>query len=321
MHKRLASFAAHVYAGRSAKQVRMDYYISWTHSDPIYQRQLANIRTLVSPPNVSQSWTIHDWPTLPRSMIVDSGAFQYYRTGRSPTPQAALTRQLQMITDQSLPVGICHLDTPLIGTRNLAELERRITQTLSNARWLMKHSTTDGLPPNIQPIGVIQGYSVERVYVVAQALADMGYTTFAVGSLAALVAKDKAEVLRRVEAALEAVGTNIHILGVSSFAILDELARLGVQSADSGAPMHEAWRGGIIYSQPLRRYKLPSPHFQEWRRSYSFAEILDSPLPCDCPVCREDSSRLMQPRGKPFVNMRALHNCYQLMRELAMLPA
>lgn len=299
----------------------MDYYISWTHSDPIYQQQLTNIRTLVSPPNVSQSWTIRDWPALPAALIVDSGAFQHYRTGRSPTPQAALSRQLQIIADLPLPAGICHLDAPLIGTRNLAELERRTTETLSNARWLMQHSITYGLPPNVQPIGVIQGYSVERVYVVAQALADMGYTAFAVGSLAALVANDQAEVLRRVEAALEAVGTNIHILGVSSFAIVAELARLGVQSADSGAPMHEAWRGGIIYSQPLRRYKIPSAHFQEWRRSYTFAEILERPLPCECPVCREDSARLMQPRGKPFVNLRALHNCYHLMRELALLAA
>jgi 7-cyano-7-deazaguanine tRNA-ribosyltransferase len=298
----------------------MNYYISWTHSDPIYQQYLHHMRILVSPPNVSQAWQIGDWTHLPVAAIIDSGAFQYYRTGQNPSPEAVLSRQLRMGAGQTLPIGMCHLDVPLLGTRNLVELERRLTMTLSNARWLMEHLTTQALPIHVSPIGVIQGYSVERVYVVAQTLADMGYTTFAIGSLAGMVAHDKSEVLRRVEAALEAVGTSIHVLGVSSFAILADLARLGIESADSGAPIHEAWRGGILYSQPLRRYKLASPHFQEWRRSYSFAEILDRPLPCDCPVCREDSTRLMQPRGKTFVNLRAIHNCYHLMREISSLP-
>lgn len=297
----------------------MNYFISWTHSDPVYQQHLDDIRVLVSPPNVSQVWRVCSWPTPPIDLIIDSGAFQYYRTGRSPTPGEALSRQLQMLEGYDGPVSICHLDVPLMGTRNLAELDRRILQTLTHAQWLIKYIEDHGLTPQIEPIAVIQGYSVERVFVVAQALADMGYQSFAVGSLAAMVASDKTEVLRRVEAALEAVGPNLHILGISSLTLLSDLARLGVQSADSGTPMHEAWRGGLIYSDPLRRYKIPSPHFREWRRSYNFAEILDTPLPCDCPVCQEDHECLLEPRGKVYVNLRAVHNCYHLMRELVAL--
>ena len=300
----------------------MHYYVSWTHSDPIYHAELEDISVLVSPPNVSRAWRVSDWPALPQRLIIDSGAFQYLRSARQPEPQAVLAQQLAMIahaTDalSAASIGLCHLDVPLRGTRNIAELDRRVERNLEQARWLMETCEATPLPAGVYPIGVIQGYTVERVYVVAQALADLGYTSFALGSLAGMVASGRDELLRRVEAALEAVGPDLHILGVSSPTILPELAKLGVRSVDSGAPIHEAWRGGLFYSRPFQRYKVASPHFTEWRRSYSFAEVLSEPLPCDCPVCQEDRARLLIVPGKQYVNLRALHNCYHLARELA----
>lgn len=299
----------------------MDYYVSWSHSDPVYQLHLPGAHILVSPPNVNLVWHVSNWPVLPAMLVIDSGAFQYQREGRSANPADVLSRQLQMVQGTSISTGICHLDVPMLGTRNLAELDRRVDQNLSNARWLIDYTLTHGLPPNIRPIGVIQGYSVDSIYAVALALAEMGYTCFALGSLAGMVASSKDELFRRVEAALEAVGPNLHVLGVSSVSVLSQLARLGIASADSGAPIHEAWRGGLFYSQPFRRYKLPSAYLKEWRRSYSFAEILAEPLPCQCPVCQQDSRHLMEPRGKAWVNLRAIHNCYHLTRELTHITA
>jgi len=293
----------------------MDYYVAWTHSDPVYQNYLPDARVLVGPPNVNLAWRASVWQKPPAALIIDSGAYQYYRAGKSPTPDLVLARQLNMVAGMSMPVAICHLDVPLIGARSVAERAMRIRQNLQNARWLTHH--TRELPQGVQPIGVIQGDSVESIYESARSLADMGYQSFALGSLARMVAGARLELLRRVEAALEAIGDCLHILGVSSAAIIPELARIGVQSFDSGAPAHEAWRGGIIYSTPYRRYKIASPHFREWARSYGFAEILNEPLPCDCPVCCEDSSRLLLIPGKLFVNLRAIHNCYHLMRVAA----
>jgi 7-cyano-7-deazaguanine tRNA-ribosyltransferase len=299
----------------------MHYYVAWTHSDPVYQQHLPGARVLVGPPNVSLAWRARDWPALPAALIVDSGAYQYRKEGRSPAPAWVLERQLQMAEGLDIPVGVCHLDVPVLGTRSLAELDRRVATNLEHAQWLIGRVRAQPLPPNVQPIGVIQGHTVETVYTVAQVLADMGYTSFALGSLAGLVASSRDELYRRVEAALEAVGPAIHILGVSSAAVLARLASLGVESADSGAPAHEAWRGGVFYSDPFRRYKVPSPHFEEWQRSYNFAEVLAEPLPCDCPVCRDDSSRLLRPRGKEFIRLRALHNYYHLDRELRLVTA
>ena len=295
----------------------MDYYISWTHSDPIYQQHLPGSRVLVSPPSVNLSWTVNRWPIAPHSLLVDSGAFQHYRTGRKIMPEQVLRRQVALVDNTPVPVGLCHLDVPMMGAHNLDELNLRMHQSLLNARWLIEQAIHYPLPEHARLIGVIQGYSRESIYNSALALAEMGYTNFALGSLARMVASSRNELVSRVEAALEAVGPRIHVLGVSSVAVLPELARLGIESTDSGAPIHEAWRGGIFYSRPFRRFKLASPRMREWSRTYSFAEILDAPLPCDCPVCREDSTRLMHPQGKIYINLRALHNTYHLAREIA----
>lgn len=295
----------------------MRYYISWTHSDPVYHQTLPDLGVLVSPPNVNQVWTIRQWPSAPSCLLLDSGAFQFLRSNSRPSPREALQRQLRMLADGTLPAAFCHLDVPLIGARESGDLQRRMTTSLENAHWLITHADDEHVPSSVELVGVIQGHTVATVYNVACALADMGYTRFAVGSLAPLAASSQDEALRRIEAAMEAVGTNLHILGVSTVTLLPRLARLGIRSADSAAPMREAWLGGVFYSRPFRRYKLPSPHFREWRRTYGFAELLTTPEPCDCPVCREDASHILEVSGKRFVNLRALHNCYHLAREIA----
>jgi len=292
----------------------MKYFVSWTHSDPVYQRYLPDVRALVSPPNVSQTWCAGDWPCPPAELIIDSGAFQHHRAGRAPSPEEVLQRQLRVARGLGAPAAICHLDVLMIGARSPEEATRRATLSLAQAHWLISYTESNRLDQQLEPIGVIQGQSVEQVFYVAQALAAMGYRRFALGSLAAKVAGARGEVLRRVEAALEAVGPRLHILGVSSVPVLASLARLGVESADSGAPIKEAISGGVLYSDPYRRYKLPSPHFREWSRSYGLAEILEAPLPCDCPVCREGAEAMMELRGKAAVNLRAIHNYYHLRR-------
>ncbi len=298
----------------------MQYFVSWTHSDPIFPAFFPDVRLLISPPNVNQVWQVRDWPHLPAHLLLDSGAFQYHREQRIIDPAFALERQLHLAADLDLPVGLCHLDTLVRGASNSAEIERRIVQNLTHARWLIDHVQAAGLPQRLYPIGVIQGASVEHVYTVARTLADLGYTRFALGSLASMVANARDAVLRRVEAALEAVGPQVHVLGVSSVALLSELAHTGITSVDSGAPLHEAWRGGLFYSEPFRRFKIDSPYFREWSRTYSFAEVLEEPLPCDCPVCREDASRLLHRTGKRFINLRSLHNYYHLRRALEAAP-
>lgn len=292
----------------------MKYFVAWTHSDPVYQQYLPDARVLISPPNVSQTWQIRSWASQPSELIIDSGAFQHYRAGRSPNPQAVLEQQLHIVADMRTPVAFCHLDLLVARARNATEADAWAGQSLRHARWLINALPKLNNPSAIEPIGVIQGQNVEQIFYVAQALADMGYQRFALGSLAGMVSNARGDILRRVEAALEAVGTRIHVLGIGSAGLLAELAQLGVESADSSSPIKEAARGGVIYSNPYRRFKLASAHFREWSRNYGFAEILEEPLPCDCPICREDPLMMLELRGKRAVNQRAVHNYYHLRR-------
>src|SRR4051794_32640309 len=112
----------------------MQYYISWTHSDLVYQQHLHDIGVLVSPPNVSLAWKATDWPSMPRLLIIDSGAFQYHRERRRPSPREALERQLYILSGlgDTTPIGICHLDIPMLGTRDVVELQCRVQTSLDN---------------------------------------------------------------------------------------------------------------------------------------------------------------------------------------------
>src|ERR687886_947579 len=101
----------------------MQYYISWTHSDPVYHVQLGPIPVLVSPPNVSLAWHVGMWSELPPALIIDSGAYQYHREGRIVEASDALSRQLHIAAEYNLPTVLCHLDIPMLGTRSLAELD------------------------------------------------------------------------------------------------------------------------------------------------------------------------------------------------------
>lgn len=293
----------------------MKYYVAWVDSDPVFQEYLPSVGVLVSPPSVTHAWHTKQWPTAPLSLILDSGGYQNRRRRLSLTPDEVLKRQLHILADYPGSVGICHFDVPPVGKQGVSARDRHLAQNLAHAEWLLLQAKQLSLPENAYLIGVIQGYDIETVFFSGLALADLGYQHFALGSLAGMVASSRERLLRRVEAALEAVGPNLHILGVSSPPLLAELVRLGIRSADSSAPMHEAWRGGLFYSRPFRRFKIPSPHFKEWQRSYSFAEVLPAPLPCECPVCQTDTSMLMQPLGRQAIHRRAIHNCYHLMRE------
>jgi 7-cyano-7-deazaguanine tRNA-ribosyltransferase len=293
----------------------VQYYIAWTHSDAVYHHYIADVGMLVSPPNVNLAWTVEKWPALPKQLMIDSGGFQYCKEGRAVEPHAALARQLQMLAGAAIPTQICHLDIPLLGACSRRDCDRRVSRNLKNASWLIEHLRRAPLSASITPIGVIQGYDEISIYHAARALADMGYSTFALGSLVPIATHNLSEVIHRIEVAVEAIGSNLHILGVSSVKVMERIATLRIRSFDSSAPITESWRGGIFYSQPLRRYKIPSPHLKEWARSYQWGEILEEPLPCICPVCRHDSQSIMSFRGKQMINLRAVHNCFHLHRE------
>lgn len=294
----------------------MDVFFAWAHSDPYYHAVVPHCGMLVSVPNVSSVWTVRRFPNLPARLMIDSGGYQALK-GETPSVRSTFLRQVEMAA--GVPGTLfCALDAPL-PKGGLAPRERyaRVERTIANA-YAYKALAAE-LSPALpgQLLAIIQGDDLASIRYCAEELARIGFARYGLGSLAMLY--NPQEIVRRVTAALDIVGPNLHVFGVSATSTMRELAHMGVGSVDTARPMHAAVYNVVFYSQPFRRYGILGTQYQRGNAKFSRDRELSSPLPCDCPPCREQPSRLLAPRGQAAIHHRALHNGYHLAREVASL--
>ena len=64
---------------------------------------------------------------------------------------------------------------------------------------------------------------------------------------------------------------------------------------------------------PLKRYVL-APNSEQKQRDifFNFRDSLSKPLPCNCPICIDDKSRLLPLNGTKAKHDRAVHNYFQI---------
>jgi tRNA-guanine family transglycosylase len=295
----------------------MEIYFAWAHSDPYYPRVVPDCGILVSVPNVTGVWTTERFPFPPRSLMVDSGGYQVLR-GEERGLRATFDRQVS-IAGHLTNALICVLDVPIPrGYISPRERHRCLERTLANA--YAYHAWWQETPraETWELLAVIQGNDLDSIQFCAGELKRLGFSRYGLGSLAGLY--HTAEIVRRVEAAMEIVGPGIHVFGVSAMATMRELARLGVGSIDTARHMHGAIYNELLYSEPFRRYGVVGSVYRADRQKFPRNRELAIPLCCTCPPCRENSMGLVALRGQRPVHHRALHNCYHLHRELSRLP-
>lgn len=281
-----------------------------------------NCSMLVSPPNVPKNWSVEKIYPEPRSIMVDSGAFKYIDDVGvlGISQKEAFQSQLRVLGNHR-PGILCHLDFPIPRKSNLSveEKQSRVEITIENAKifhdlFLDNFDEADG----VLPLGVIQGWNDQSVEYCARELKSIGFSLFGVGSVARLSRINRKEIVRRV-VRISKIVQPLHLFGVTSIQLMKVFGTLsGVNSLDSSTPIKEAIYSGIMYSDPLRRYKIGTPHFKRvWKRRYGYAKILNKPLPCLCFVCKNFGKEMLLKRGKKiYNNLRALHNYYHLKREL-----
>jgi tRNA-guanine family transglycosylase len=299
----------------------MDLFASWYSKDPEYSWVDPECKVLVSPTSVPKSWTVCEFLTRPKEIMVDSGSFHYIDVSENKlikTQKEVFENQLKILNGFA-PAIMCHLDFAI--PRNCvskSQMNERIEITIENAEkfYDLFLKNADRLK-GVEPLSVIQGYDIESARYCALKLRDIGFNRFGIGSVARLSRIKRNEILARV-AEIRRIVKNLHVFGVTSVRIMKEFQRIGVSSIDSSTPIKEAIYSGIIYSCPFRRYKIGTPHFKEnWSKKYGYAKILDNAMPCDCPVCRNFGSHILMLRGKKsWNNFRALHNYYHLKKEL-----
>src|SRR2546421_4298031 len=146
----------------------MDFYVSWSHSDPLYQLYDKRCSMLISAGAVSNSWRLDRFPSLPYQIMLDSGSYSYIANQLPlPTPRNVFNRQLAIVANSDLPTIICAVDRPLLEkSLSLTERNRAIDKTIASA-WELKiliaeYNKSSAFDKqrqhSIEPLAVVQGY-------------------------------------------------------------------------------------------------------------------------------------------------------------------
>jgi len=294
----------------------MRFYVSWYPGDPWYPLYDDDCAMLISVASVSQGWTLSDVLKPPRYLMLDSGGYRYaIAPGERPTPREIFERQLRIIEEHQTETVLCALDSPLLRPDlSSNERDRCISQTIAYAyefKWLMDRYH---LPDYVEGMAIIQGYDVPSLVHCARELRAMGFTRFGLGSLALL--KHPREILARVEAVMEVVGSSLHVFGVSAIQTLRALRGLGVCSVDSSRPAKAAMYNQIFYSRPFRRFAIAESQ-DKVGAAMPPDRRLSEPLPCDCPACGgKPNPDILKFGRREYIRLRTLHNYWHLKRAL-----
>jgi tRNA-guanine family transglycosylase len=308
----------------------MDFYISWSHSDPFYQLYDPQCSMLISTTAISNSWRLNRFSVLPHQIILDSGSYSYIANQLPlPTPKQIFHHQLNILKGTDIPTIICAVDKPILGkTLSLTEKNQAIDKTIANA-WELQvlmaeyyKALTFGkqrMYP-IEPLAIIQGYDMISMKYCAKRLLELGYRYFGIGSMAHLY--NTKEIVRRVEVVQSVVGSSVHIFGVSAIETMKKLSELEVASVDSARPIKAAIYNAILYSEPYRRFGIAGSHFRPGTHKFSANRLLSElSIPCPCPVCENKINNDILKLGvRKHLLQRAVHNYYHVKKMIVGWP-
>ncbi|GCE23226.1 hypothetical protein [Dictyobacter kobayashii] len=305
----------------------MEFYVSWSHSDPLYQLYDERCSMLISITAVSHIWRLSRFPKLPYHVMLDSGSYSYISNGLSlPTPKAVFQRQLAILMGTTTPAIVCSVDHPIFGkSLSLTDKNRAIDKTIANS-WELKTLVAEyyrsvGIDkqnlPLIEPLAIVQGYDTASLKYCARQLQAMGHTRFGLGSMAHLY--NMKEIVRRVEAVQSVVGKPIHIFGVSAIETMKILEELQVASVDSARPIKSAIYNAILYSEPFQRFGIAGSIFRNGEKKFSDHKLLEQlSRPCPCPVCNNNiNNNILKLKVRKYLLLRAIHNYYHVKKMIA----
>lgn len=287
----------------------MDFYIGWSHSDARYSDTFHGCPMLISavPDNRRP---LRKFTTYPSKLIVDSGAIYYSNRGETYRVRDVFDTQLETVQDatSSMQIQLVHADAPLLNKKSLSEQYQAMEKTLFNAYEYMNLYVKAALPPNVRPMGVIQGFDLPSIQYCVHELKKIGYKSFGIGSL---LSKNAQQQMQFIDHAVQLVGSqDLHVFGVTGLPQIQKMVELNVGSFDSTRPTMAAAFFQVFYSDPFRTFLLDAS-----KVTHPIPRI-QTPLPCDCPVCRERPEELLIPSPRKYMKLRSLHNYYHLMKTI-----
>jgi len=178
---------------------------------------------------------IREYLRLPADLELfgDCGAFGYLDQ-RDP---AFTTEEILEYYDRlgfNYGVSVDHIVLPEFEDQR----DHRYALTQRNADDFLRMHRDNKL--NFTPVGAVQGWDEHTYAEAAESLIEMGYRYIAVGGLARSNSPTVSRILNAVSQVVAARAA-IHVFGVARASLLPLLLDLGVASADSAAPLRQAW--------------------------------------------------------------------------------
>jgi tRNA-guanine family transglycosylase len=242
----------------------------------------------------------------PGQYLLDCGAWSYKAEAQPRwTPQECLDRYATFTHPGDIVASPDHM---VLRGMDAQEEQYRIDLTLDNARAFL------GLcPPELRPIAVTHGSTLETRGVMLRELLEMGYQHIAIGSVAIRAGNRKfiRGILEDVAELRRQQPFYVHVLGVSALSWVAEFRDAGVDSYDGSSMFFTAFTAGewlwhdgegTLREYPVKRTRLE-----------------DIPA-CSCPPCAAMRAQGLDTReyGSNERNMgRAVHNINQYLAALA----
>ncbi|WP_246009224.1 queuine tRNA-ribosyltransferase [Brevibacillus fluminis] len=234
----------------------------------------------------------------------------YVKQKNRPKLKDIFDLQVSLLQDcnPDTEITLVHFDEPMLHKTDLSEKYAAMERTLFNAYEYLRLFESSGLIKDANPMGVIQGYDQASIKFSAHELIKIGYRKFGIGSL---LAKHYTTQIDMIQYAADIVGpSNLHVFGVTGIQQMNAMVDIGVASFDSTRPTMAAAFFQVFYSRPFRTYYLSASHAK-----ITSTNRLNSPLPCDCPVCKVNPNDLFIPSPRDYMRLRSIHNYFHLQVE------
>ena len=290
----------------------MIFYASWTTRDPIFQDYDPEACILISPSGVPLYWSVKEWNKLPMKLFIDSGIFSNIKMENQPTCHEILSLQSRISNGwpENEKIFFSHPDLLIPTKSDFSTIVKLIKKSMERSKRYF--GLTKKLKRKIIPIGVIHGFDEETILNSYEELVSTGYKHFALGSLAIRFSNYRSRCLEVIKTAIQYNIEPLHLFGITC-PLHSNRNISKVDSFDSSSPVKLGFYGTVLYGFPLKRYVL-APNSEQKQRDifFNFRDSLSKPLPCNCPICIDDKSRLLPLNGTKAKHDRAVHNYFQI---------
>jgi len=293
----------------------MKYFVSWTRRDPIFQEYDKQCNVLISPANVRLNWSIENWTKLPNELLIDSGAYSF-RNGQLPSCKEIFERQCIIAKNwpTELKLYFSHPDLLIPLNTNFQKRNKIINLNIKRSKVYFDIVAKSKIP--IIPIGVIHGFDEESILATYFELREVGYRYFALGSIGIRLSRYRELCINIIRTAQFYDIKPLHLFGIT-WPVKETDLPNDISSFDSSVPAKLGFFGTVLYGSPLKRYVIAPNARQIYHdKSFSFRESIPEPLPCECPVCKVDPTKLISKYSTESNQNRTIHNYFQIKWEI-----